>query len=114
MSSPVIEQKKISTPLFTGDVFSRQDFSEVTERNLTQTSLGRIRSELIYMNGNPGMGLASGIQMAFAGSCHSLFTSLLCNCWCIDKDFLLCLSWRNGGQGGMDTSSISVLYYSSI
>lgn len=53
-------------------MFISQDSSEATERNLTQTSLGRKENGLIHMNGNPEVGLALGTQMASSGSSHSL------------------------------------------
>lgn len=58
-------------------MFIGQDSSEATERNLTQTSLGRQEHGLSHTDGNPGVGLASGTQLASLGSSHSLFTSLL-------------------------------------
>lgn len=69
----VIEDKKINIPLYIEDMFISQN-SEATEISPAQTSLGRIGSELIYMNGNPGMGLASGTLMASLGSSLYLFT----------------------------------------
>lgn len=74
---PVIEDEKISIPLYISDMLTGQDSSEATERNLTQTSLGRQENRLSHTNGNPRMGLASGTQMAPLGSSHSLSTSLL-------------------------------------
>lgn len=59
---PVIEDEKIRIPLYIDDMFIGQDSSETTERNLTQTSLGRKEHRLSHTDGNPGVGLALGLN----------------------------------------------------
>lgn len=90
-------------------MFSSQDSPEMNERKLPQTCLGRIGSALIYMNGNPGMGLVSGTRMASSGS--SLFLLFISVPVCALIWTSSCV-WA-GGVGereGMATSSSRLSY----
>ena len=90
-------------------MFISQDSSEATERNLTQTSLGRKENGLIHVNGNPEVGLASGTQMASSGSSHSLLIYSVPVCAL--KRTSSCV-WARGagaeGEGGMAPGSSRV------
>lgn len=80
----VTEDEKISIPLYVEDMFTGQDYSEATERNLTHTNLGRreneweSRRESCFKDSND---IFRFLSLSF---CFFTLTGL-----CIGMDFLL-------------------------